>query len=421
MTGVQTCALPIFIDLPLLNSEFEKNKVWVDANDNGSWAVYRKSINYQLKSETSKSNSLSYGSCVAHTDTLGYLIGDSGLGEVYRYTYNANTNDYDLRQTLTQAATFGSCVSYADDIFVISETSGNVYIYQLVSNTLYDQMNLLQTIAAPLSTTTWGASTSISGDKNWIFVGDADNNLVYAYKLSPVTDEYELITTLTDGGLVSGDQFGTSVVTDYYGDTVIVGAPKQDYDGLENVGFTYVFNRLTQNFEVTYNSFPFVPQTFTTASAPTTISKTATDTSEVGHANYIKVTGGLVGVNVDDPVVFSGTLLSSGAIQANKVYYVVAKSGSRFQISDTRGGTALTLATEAGGSMVCTFQTDLITVGVNGTVLTDDEYAVIGSTLYVYPALSAGDIVILGTNTFVEVQTLDSQTEYDIEIGRAHV
>ena len=33
------------INLPLLNTEFVKNKVWVDTGTDGDWAVYRKSIN----------------------------------------------------------------------------------------------------------------------------------------------------------------------------------------------------------------------------------------------------------------------------------------------------------------------------------------------------------------------------------------
>lgn len=401
------------INLPLLNSEFSKNKVWVDTNDTGSWAVYRKSLNYNYSFELTKNSSSQFGSCVAQGPKLGYLIGDSGLGNVYRYTYDENTQGYQLKQTLTQNPTFGSYMTYSDDIFVISETSGNVYVYQFVSNVTTDQINLLQTISSPVSTTSWGQSTSISGDKNWIFISDPNNNLVYVYRLSQVTGQYEQVATLAASGILSGDQFGTSVTTDYYADTVIVGAPKKDDSGIDNVGFAYVFNRLTQNFEAAFNSLPYTPQTFALVSTPAIVTRTATNTSEVGYADYIKVSTNLTGVDIGDPVVFSGTLLSAGAIQSNKVYYVVAKSGTRFKISATRGGSPITLAT-ATGSMTCSFQTDPVFVNVNGTLLTDDQYAVIGTTLNVYPSLSAGDIVTLRTNTFVETQTLDSGTVYSI-------
>jgi hypothetical protein len=76
------------INLPLLNSEFSKNKVWVDTNTDGSWAVYRKSLNYANTGEIIKPESLTFGSAVAYTDTLGYLIGDADKGETYRYRYN---------------------------------------------------------------------------------------------------------------------------------------------------------------------------------------------------------------------------------------------------------------------------------------------------------------------------------------------
>jgi hypothetical protein len=58
--------------LPLLDSEFVKNKVWVDENNDGSWAVYRKSLNYVYDDELFKTESLTYGSAVALTPNLGY-------------------------------------------------------------------------------------------------------------------------------------------------------------------------------------------------------------------------------------------------------------------------------------------------------------------------------------------------------------
>ena len=400
--------------LPLLNSEFTQNKAWVDTNNNGSWAVYKKTLNYKFKSDLTSTNSSAFGSCVAYTDKLGYLVGDSGLGQVTRYSFNDDTQVYDERQVITHSATFGSYVSYSDDIFVISETSGNVYIYQLVTNTLVDQLNLVQTISAPVGTSTWGISTSISGDKNWIFISDSAHNLVYAYRYTIQADgsySYQLMTTLTDAGLSAGDKFGTSVSTDYYGDIVVVGAPLQTSNGLANAGFSYVYNRLSQKFEAAYNSYPYTPQTFALATVPTVVAQTATNTSEPAHANEIKVAS-LAGITVGMPVVFSGTLLSAGAIRANTVYYVQAISGSRFKISTTRGGSAVTLATDSG-SMTCTFQTEAVSVSVNGTTLTDNNYATIGTTLYVYSSLTAGDIITLGTNTFVEVQKLSSPTTYN--------
>jgi len=456
--------------LPLLSSEFIRNKVWVDTNNTGSWATYEKTINYQFKSDTSKTNSVSFGSSVAHSDKLGYLIGDSGLGQVYRYTYNTTTGEYDLRQTLTQSATFGSYISYADDLFVISESSGHVYIYQLLSNTMYDKLNLVQTISV-LGATTYGP-TSISGDKNWLLIGDPDADSVYRFRRSAIAvadvstitvgNTYQITSlgntdwntiagttdvtysvgdmfiaaatgtgtgTATDvtfkrtsnvGTGVTGSKYGSSVATDYYGETFVVGAPKQDTATITDVGFAYTFNRVVQSFEAQYNSLNSVPQTFGMAVTPATFTATATATSPVGQADYI-MTGAITGfVSVGDPVVFTGTLLSAGAIQANKVYYVVDAQANKFKISKTRGGPVLTLATDTG-SMSCVFQKENIYVNVNGTLLQDSQYAMIDFTLNVYYPLTAGDIVTVGTNSVVATQTLDSQTDYNVgeQFGQA--
>ena len=88
------------IDLPLLNTEFVKTKVWVDTNNDGDWAVYRKSINYTYDSELVKDGSETFGSAVAYTTDMGYLIGDADAGEVYRYKYDPITDSYLLNQIL---------------------------------------------------------------------------------------------------------------------------------------------------------------------------------------------------------------------------------------------------------------------------------------------------------------------------------
>lgn len=399
--------------LPLLASEFTKNKVWVDTNDNGSWAVYRKSINYGQTVDLTNEFSSKFGQAVAYTSDLGYMVSDSGLGKVYRYVYNSAGQEYAIQQTLTHNTTFGSTIAYSDDIFAISETAGNLYIYKLVITQLVNELQLLQTIASPVSSATFGKGLAISGDQNWIYVGDPQHNSVYVYRKAQTTGQYELVYTLAPAGLTSGDDFGASVSTDYYGDTIIVGTPNIEVSGVTNAGRAYIYNRLVQNIEIQYTSTPFVPQVLPLATAPTVVTRTATNTSEVGWDNYIKVSTNLTGVDNNDPVIFSDTLLSSGAISANKVYYVINKSGTRFQISETVGGPAITLST-ATGSMTCTFQVDPVFVSVNGTLLDNNQYAVLNNSLYVYQSLTVGDIVNVSTNVVVQSQIVDTDGESDI-------
>jgi hypothetical protein len=68
----------------------------------------------------------------------------------------------------------------------------------------------------------------LSGDQNWLYISSIDNNNVYVYRKSALTSLYEYSTVLTVAGLVSGDTFGYSIATDYYGDTIVIVSYK-DY------------------------------------------------------------------------------------------------------------------------------------------------------------------------------------------------
>ena len=418
------------INLPLLNNEFVKNKVWVDTNNDGSWAVYRKDINYSYASELTKAGSQSFGNAVAYTDGLGYLISDADAGIVYRYVFNELFQVYQLTQTLTGSASFGATIAYSDDIFVISQPTGattadrKINIYQLIITTAVDELQLLQTaIEAPAGVTNWGSALAISGDKNWLYISDTANNSVHVYFKSAITGNY-IASYIIDGdalGLTtSGDNFGYSLSTDYYGDTIVIGTPDKDYDiNTGNWGYTYVFARTVQNFEAQYSSTTGVPQPLTLSWTPATVTQTATATD--ASTERITVTSS-AGFSVGDPVVFSGTLLSSGAISANIVYYVYDKpTGTTFRIAATRDALApINLVTDTG-SMTCTIQTTPLLINVNGTALTDNNYAVIGSTLYVYSALNAGDIINVSGNNIVLAQTLTSETtpRANVQFGKS--
>ena len=467
------------INLPLLNTEFVKNKVWVDTNNDGSWAVYRKSINYSYDSELSKSGSQSFGSAVAYTDSLGYLIGDADAGVVYRYVFNELFQVYQLTQTLTGSSSFGTAIAYSDDIFVIAQPTGStasdrtINIYQLVITTAVDELQSLQSaITARDSSTNWGSAIAISGDKNWLYVSATDLNRVYVYKLSPITNDYEYSTYFTVAGLTSGDNFGYSLSTDYYGDTVVVGTPDKDYNvNTINWGYTYVFDRTVQNFEAQYTSFSGVPQTFALVWTPTTVTQTATATA--ASTERITVTSS-ADFSVGDPVVFStstnagyfaigatytitsvgttdfvaigasantigisfvatgvgsgtGTanssgLLSSGAISSNTVYYVYDKpTSTTFRIATTRTALAPIDLVTSTGSMTCTIQTTPLMISVNGTVITDNTYAVIGSTLSLYNGLTAGDIINVSGNNIVLAQTLTTEAtpRANVQFGKS--
>jgi hypothetical protein len=452
--------------LPLLDNEFNKLKVWVDTNNDGSWAVYRKSLNYQYDKEIVNPASGTFGSAVAYTSSFGYLIGDSVTGEVYRYTYDAISDSYIPFQTITQTASFGANISYVNNLFVISQPTGTpkVYVYQYINTIALNTLSLYQPIDAPGGVTTWGTSTALSGDQNWLYISDIDNNSVYAYRraaysvtsgnfvsgntytiTSEGTTDFTLIGSssnivgtiflatgagtgtgtatnstyefahVIDGDALSltsaGDNFGYSISTDYFGDTVIIGTPQQDYDvDTQNYGYTYVFSRTVQNFESQSNSQAYVPITLSLAWTPITVTQTATATT--ASNNRITVSDS-TGFTVGDPVVFSGTIISAGAIALNTVYYVLAKpTSTTFTISSTRNGSVIQLSDDTG-TMTVTVQSTPLFVQVNGTSLADNYYAVIGSILNIYsgatPTLNAGDIINVSGSNFALAQTLTNE------------
>jgi len=474
----QRVATPSDINnLPLLDSEFVKNKVWVDENNDGSWAVYSKSLNYVFNDELLKTGSSTYGSAVAQTSALGYLITDATAGKAYRYSYNVVFDTYSIVQTLDHDVSFGTSITYTDDIFVISEpTSGSpkVYVYQLEQTTLVDQLNLIQTITAEDGSTNWGSAISVSGDKNWLYISATDLNRVYVYRKSnPNTysagtftvgksytitslgtttqNEWNIIAgtnlnpepvvysvgssfvcadpgtgsgTATDITYVQvtylsttlspGDNFGYALATNYYGNTVVTSAPEKDTI-VADLGTAYSFERIVQNFEASYNSLPFTPQTFSLIFTPNTTPVTVTATNSGTDRFTCASSASLV---VGDPIVFTGTVF--GGVSLNTVYYVLAKpTGTTFTVSTELGGSILQLTTDSG-SMIAVQQTEPIFVSVNGTLIDDSNYGVTNSSINIYSSLTAGDIITVSGSEFVltqEFASVDSNPEVGTNFG----
>jgi hypothetical protein len=406
--------------LPLLDSEFRKNTVWVDTSNDGSWAVYRKNINYQYLEDLEVTNSGSLGSAVAYTDAAGYIVTDSEDGKLYRYTFDPLTQQYDIRQIINEGSSYGAALAYGDDIFVVSEpTSGTptVYVYELQTTALVNFLTEIQTITAPGGITDWGSALAISDDKNWLYISDIDNNSVYVYRKSTITDDYEQVEIIDGDSLgltTSGDQFSYSLSTNFYGDTLIVGAPFKDYDGsTADWGYTYVFSRSVQNIEV-QNSTSGLRQTFPLAWTPSTLTKTVSATAATTNLITLNNT---TNMSIDDPIIFTGSNLSATNISSDVVYYVRSISGSDITIKTSRDGTdPVELLTKSGISSVnATVQQDPLFVSVNGTIVEDNNYATIGSNFIYVGNISSGDIINVSGQEFTLAQTLT--TEQTPQIG----
>jgi hypothetical protein len=533
------------INLNLLNSEFIKNTVWVDTYSTGDWAVLRKSINYQYEKEFNKLNSSTYGKAVATDPRLGYLISDSGIGDVYRYVYDDVLQNYQLTQTILGNRLFGTTISHADDIYVITgpndefdftvdptswtwnilSASSNltaapaswtwnipasnlniapiswtwyippasssltvappswtwyipaafipsnsplgVTIYVLENNILSDDLIKYQPPIKPiLSTTTWGTATAISGDTNWLYIADTDNNIVGVYRknnsLTPAgffivgetytivkvgnTDftligatsnvvgvtfiatgigsgkgtatnsTYKLSTVINGNALLlttAGDNFGSSISTDYYGQTLIIGAPNQTINSVTNAGASYLFSRAVQNIEVQTNSSATLPQIFQLGWTLTTLSATVSQTSS--STNNITCNSTL-GFNINDPVIFSGIKFANSNISFNQVYYIHSVvSLTEFTIKINKDSTIpYNLTSTTGSGMIVNVQTTPSYVSLNGTMVADNQYGVVGSSLYYVGTLRSGDIINFSGNNFTYFQKLISPTDYTV-------
>ena len=454
--------------LDLTENEFIKNTVWVDTNNDGNWAVYRKSINYLYQTELEKTGTTTLGSAVAYTPRMGYLVSDAAAGKLYRYAYDALTGTYALAETKTSLTSFGSAIVYAQssNIYVVSEptsVSPAVYIYVLNNSVLSDDILAYQLpIVAPLGVTNWGSKLSISDDARWVYVSDSDNNKVYVYRQDRINldagyfnvGETYIITnagdtdfvaigaidnqvgvtfvatgvgsgtgtatqityresTIIDGasyGLVAGDGFGEAIATDNDSSAIVIGAPNVDYSAtITDWGKAYAFTRTEQNFNVQSDSLLYQSQTYQLGWTPTAgAARTASATS--ASTDRITCSGSMTGFAVNDPVVFAGATFGDSNVSPTQVYYIHGISGSEISIKLSRSSTtAIELGTASSLSFSVYVQVNPLYVSVNGIMVDDNNYGVIGSNFVYYGQLRAGDVINLSDNQFYLAQTFTSQ------------
>jgi hypothetical protein len=453
--------------LDLLEAEFVKNTVWVDAGTSGSWEVYRKSLNYTYDQAITKPNSESFGKAVAYTPRVGYLVSDPEVGEdsgqVYRYVKRTQNDQYSIKQTLAGGESFGSKIVYAGNMYIISEptTDPSVHVYVINDSKVTNDLILCQTIAAPTEVTNWGSETAISNDTNWLYISDTENNRVYVYRKQNiplqsgyfVSGETYVITDVGDTdftligavesaegivfvatgagvvgtgtatqitykystfidaptGILSGDNFSKSLATNYNGDLLIVGAPDKDYDPtIENWGSAYAYSRSVQNIESQFSSTENTPRTFQLAWAP---SSPAARTSTQVSSNYIVADGSMTGFSINDPVIFTGNNFGDTGIIANKVYYIQDISGSTIAIKESRNtNDPLVLQDDTGLDINIFVQISPLTVSINGKLVHDNVYGIVNATTFLYTGtLLAGDIINISGSLFDIVQSFNSQ------------
>lgn len=392
--------------LPLNDFEFVKNKVWVDTKQNGDWGVYQKDINYQLNDTLTKNESETFGSALAYTKELGYLVSDARKGEVYRYIYNPVFDLFSISETLTGDANFGYSISHNDDIFVISQPTGTnkyVSIYKFELNELQNKLTLLQEpINAPAGCEDWGKSTAISGDGNWLFISDNTNNFVYVYRKSVDKNIYEYSSTIVVN-TNSAQVDSMSLSTDYYGTVLTVGTPNENNGEFSNYGNSYVFNRLNQTIEITSPNTPGINQTFDLAWIPLTIDFTVT--ASTASSNTLTVANNSNIKFGDTFIIYGNTLLS--ILNYNTVYYTNPIIGSSTDFEVYQNKVSTNMFQSLSGTNQLLLSTD-ISINSGNPLMVYGNVGVSGLTTNTLYYVNTVQNVVFDNKTYQAITLLDS-------------
>ena len=313
--------------------------------------------------------------------------------------------------TGTATSGWGSKMAFSDDsnwLYISALDEGDIYVYrrqQINLNAGYFTSGETYVIA-DLGTTDFTAIGAIENKVGITFVATAAGT--GTGQATQVTYKYSNTIDCTDLGLTSADAFGQSLATNYDGSVLVVGAPKVILNSsIDNWGAAYVYQRAEQNFETQTTSISYQPQTFQLAWSPNTVATTVSATNATGNLITLAST---TNINVNDPIIFTGSGLSGTGIEGNTVYYVKTKVSNDITLKTSRStSNTVTVATVGSVSNVtATAQSTPLYVSVNGVLVQDNNYGVVGSTLIYTGTLRVGDIVSVSGNEFFMVQELNS-------------
>ena len=448
-------------NLLLMNDGVSQQKVWVDTDQNGKWAVYQKDLSYKYTNLLKKSGTQKFGNSVVFDKDLGIYVGDSGAKTVYRYTYakagtygvtSLNANTYEYKESVTVATNgFGTAMAKSDDVIIItSPDAANSYIYVGVLHpSSHKSFVVQQTIT--IAGKRVGDTVALSGDKKWLFIGSLPESKVYVYRLDDnvirLSAGFALsspIAIYATGFIVNGDQ------TDGlgHGDKVSFStAIKAE---------TYVIETSEYNLGTNKTTF-YIQGNFKSAVASgTTVYKSTYNYSSVTSLNVsdvIPAWSSSTVYNIGAVVYYSGNTYIAVGGNTNQnpstqpIYWKISNTGFGTTLSTNYDGTKVFISAPALDFTPTFFNmgavyvynrlvqnityvrdsidwTDLttkiawapsngISVSHNGKLLVPTiDYTTTSNTItFKYPfRVGAGDIVNISSGDFVFTQTL---TPYD--------
>lgn len=168
--------------LPLLNSEWAQNKVWVDQNQDGNWSVYEKTNNYDFDVLNNIGTTVNFGTSVAYVPDVGYFVGDAGAGKLYHY--GITDQGFYVRNTIEYPNTeYGLTITRSNDLLIVSspdELISQIFVYRIPPAKNINSLTLQQVIT--ISGGRVGDAMDISGDSNLLYLGAKDDNAVIAFQ-----------------------------------------------------------------------------------------------------------------------------------------------------------------------------------------------------------------------------------------------
>ena len=286
---------------PNITSTFGSSVVISDTygyfvGDSGAGKVYHYSFipdgTFVLEDE--KNVGAAYGTAMALSDNILVVTRPGATSFVYVYELVLTEKIYEwvLQQTITiSSKVAGAKVALSGDkkyMYVTSPANRQFLTYRLNSDLTYTSTGFTVFADRAFGST----SFALSGDRRTLFsIGDriafantSGTNLyrylsaTYSvatnrttinfegYLLTAVaagavvykaTNSYTYVGLYTQAGLVSADNFGSTISTNYDGSKVFVSAPNKDYGGtMADAGNAYVYDRITEIIKYNYITRP---------------------------------------------------------------------------------------------------------------------------------------------------------------------
>ncbi len=440
-------------DLLLLNNEFVSNKVWVDTNNDGGWAVYRKGINYEFDIEFTKdtlpdeekNDTSTFGSAVSYTTQGDFLFSDAGMGRVFRYQYDPITEVYDPDQIIEKSTSFGTTIVKGQNIFAISQPVGTpkVFLYYVNDTYVTDDINPLQEISAPVGCTNFGSSMAMSGDSNWLFISDFDDaepvarNNVHVYRrINGIFNANELVngTYYEIISLGANDFTNVGAPENKVGIIFQATGPLVSTAGTFVIGEQYTISSLGTTdwsaagwLPTNVGETPSPGDTFTAISIGSgtgtaipfnqgTVIKRSYEfiTTIAGPTVTIDKFGSSITTNYYGDVVTIGAPnedFDASTENWGKAYYY-SRSIQNFetQTASTNDPTTFQLAWTPDPSKT-------VNVYLNGVLVDESNYSISGSSLIYSGTFVVGDIIKISGNKFTLNQILTTETTPRIGVG----